>query len=181
MNWIGRNRNTGIYIINGFDVVRRIENIKRKQATWIRTQDLIQAKEFVICVAINNLIQNQITKKIRCAMDDRKKMGSYKSLRTDFYPISKESLKQIYGLSLTNASVFRRLAASTDWIVMKQNFEPIQRSYPKSLSVSNISLIRKAYDEHISKRIVIHKGIVSIQMPNLMKSNLLTKKRRMSI
>lgn len=101
---------------------------------------------------------------------------SAKSL-PNYYPISLESILQIYRIKRSKASRLRIEASNTKWINMHEQYEPIEIN-KKPIPISHINQIRKFSIDYPIKRIVIWNGLVCIQMPNMIKSNIVCVKRK---
>lgn len=182
LNWIGFNQHTGITIINGFDVVRRIESISNRSGVWFSIDYVNMIKSFVISACIHSLIQSQ-KQKMKVNERDGNRMAPCKSssLLSSYFPISLESLIQIYNLSRSTASDYRRLSANSPWIQIKYHFEPFLINGQVVKGNKNIKKFRLEYkgSSHISRRLVVRNGILCLQKPCLIKSNLKGGRRPM--
>lgn len=166
-NWIGKNKETGVTIINGFDVVRRLEKIYTRRGVWFDTKDLSELKNFVVSSLFTKLI---IQQKRNGGRDDQLKGRSVKSRPFPYYPISLSSIVRIYNLKQSNASILRAKAAQSHYMKMCPDYEFLE------IPITEIDHFRQSCFNPQS--IVIYKGSVCRRKPNMMRSYLMIGRRR---
>lgn len=175
-NWLGYNKNTNIIYVRSIDTVRSIEGIDNRTAYYFNIKWINLIRPYCIGVGISELIRQQ---KRRLYEERRQRLGKKWQrikLPRSYYPVSLESLHQIYGLSLSNAGLLRRKAAGL-FIQLKPNFTPFLVNRGK-ISYMDFKAMKNHVREQDRNRVFNHKGIAHIQQPSLVKSLLTKKKRR---
>ncbi len=187
-NWIGYYQFSGYYYIRGFDKIREIEGLCGRRGVWLSVEKDINNskifKAFVIGAVVGRLA-NVSKYKERHKQELEHFTGSSEhnscnahSTSTHF-PVSCEAMSKIFGIAISTASLYKKLASSYKFIEVKGNLKRIiLGKSKKEKDAEFVNSYRASYPE-IAHKIVVRKGKVFLQEADVVAARMeYTKKWR---
>lgn len=177
-NWMGKDCNNGWLFFRGIDQVHKNENWKYRRAAILPKKDLQQFKEFCIGAVISSIIKTG-----RGAGTERKRRRSEQSR----FPISLYVIKKALGVSHKTAFVYRQNTHKKGFINMIPNLQQVE-----GLTWNDVRLLKENEIEIVTvnlfgnkesikakpSQLRQNKGIIYVQLPNLVNSNIQLKTRK---
>ena len=168
--WITRSPKSGFYFIKSFERIRISENYIRRTGAEFNITDIKNFKGFLVSAVISHMISIQ---KRRLWKTERSKRGSITVFHKPhlFFPIANEALAKIFGISISTAYEWKKLAAKQGFIKIRKNFEKVQNVTPAQINDF------KKYGSLPADHLRIRKGKVVLQKPDLVFSKVQLRKR----
>ena len=178
-NWIGQASGNDIIYPRSFETIRAIEAIPSRRAFLLRSMDLCRTKEFLISEAISIYIKRKLYVMRRRGQrigGPQKRVGHFKSSNLAPVALSNVTLAKFLKISNSTASVFKDIAIKAGYITRKRSFKAIE--LPKGYVMSKWSgaIYEQYYPEH-KGRIRLYKGKLSLQVSDLIASNMVACRR----
>lgn len=186
-NWIGFNPKSGYYFIRGFESIRRTEKLVGRKACRmpVYQKEIWANKEKFTAFLAGALIGHlSLCGKWRDNLAKRAvRSGIYKGLPNQnrasrfvgFYPVAADGIRQIYGIPLSTASDYKKLAKKHGYIEVEKSYETLR------IPVSQVSLYRKSISCEMAKKVRVLKTDkgqkVILQKPDLVRPSLEYTKR----
>ena len=184
-NWIGYNPKSGYYFFRGFEKIKQIEKLRSRSAVWLAThkdiRDFHRFKAFVIGVSFGNLVKKQKWGEVCKLNPEQLKGSSYHRLSKrlpSHFPLACNALAKIFNISVSTASVYKKLAKKYKFLSVRRNQKKITSFNlmdveKKSLKGSGIPArfvhdFKEAYPEY-AKRVRIKEGYLYLDEPDTAK------------
>ena len=176
-NWIGFSKKSKYYYIRGFDKVKSIEELSGRKGCWLEIDakeiwsDKKKFKGFVTGALIGHLVQvSKYKATSKEYMNDADRPDHYKgrsnhrrSARSSsyFYPVAADAIFKIYGIPISTASDYKRLAEKHGFLKIKKSVKDIPISledlntYRKNIPYRDAKKLITFYDKKAKKRKVV--------------------------
>lgn len=170
LNWIGYDKRSKTCYVRGFERLRVKHGFKSRTAAEFNTSDCIKIKGFVIGATIGYLINKQ--KKARWV--NVRKTGrtiQFTCQPSLFFPVANKALSKILNISMSTASLYKRIAVKDKFIVIKRDYKPL------GVSMKEKELYLKAFP-NMTGKIITRNDKLYVICPDLLATNIRYKKRK---
>lgn len=169
--WITLSNKSGYYFIKGFDKIRESEKFRRRACVEFDLSDLKDLKAFLVGAVITNLVMRQ---KRQRELTELKKWSSktVNSKLPHYYPVASAVLAKIFKISLSTAWEWKNLARKKRYIKVHKQNEVLP------IKIKEIGHFGKYADKELSKKCRMIKKKFVEQMPDLIKSNMVLRRRK---
>lgn len=193
-NWVGYDAKNGIYYFRGFDKVKQLEKLTGRVVVLFTTKTDLhhfqRFKAFVIGGSFGNDIKNQKWQGVCKIKSEQSEGSSYHRLVKQLpshFPLACAYLAKKFGIAISTASVYKKLAAQYGFLDVIRNQRLIDslmltgeegateqnRGIPARLA----NQFKKVYPDH-AKRVRIKKGYLYLDEPDTAKSLMEFRRRR---
>ena len=118
LNWIGFNKDSGVYHIRGFNYLQRKHKLYSRTGFWFRIQDMEEFDSVVYGAIIGYLVKSQGKKQ---RMDSQRRRSNQVLCKSPgFYPVSNIALGKILNISTSTASNLKKRAEEGKYISIKR-------------------------------------------------------------
>ena len=169
-NWLGLN--DGKIYVRAIDYIRIKEKATQRQSVWLNYKFIKSFKAFCFAALVT-----QITKDLRRLNSDQNRGRSHQKVKPSFYPIAGNYIEQKYSISQSVCSRLAFIAKQVGFIDTKDSLIPYSPD-GELHTIGEIGFIKSNLPTSVSNRLKVKRGIIYIQMPIKMKSNLVTKRRK---
>lgn len=172
-DWIGKDERNGWYHFRGVDRIRRIEGWKSKRATALNIDHLNDLKGFLTASIIGSIGQTR-------NKTERRNKTKGRSLPT-YFELSLKTVQDLFNVSRSTTQSYLKKANREKYLHIIPNLKQI------NLTPKDVRLI-KAYEDDVCtfklfgstgtidarpQQLRTHFGRVFVQLPNLMRSNVM--------
>lgn len=124
LNWVGYNRDSGVYHIRGFAYLQTKYNYKSRTGFWFNIQDMVSFDAIIGAAVIGYLVKSQGKKQ---RMDLKRGRSNQVLCKTPgFFPVSNMALGKILNISTSTASILKNRAEREGYVTIlrKRIIEP---------------------------------------------------------
>lgn len=182
--WIGKDKKNQWTFFRGIDQVSYLNGLRGGRAVSIYIDDLNTFKEFAISAVISNAIETGTARVDRGKTQVNRKIKKA-SMQATYWPVPVSFLKKVFNVSVRTAKRYSKIARRSKYLKYKIDRETVLNLTPNDVRVLRHERIKRVDVETVEgfskepvKKLVLMKGEVLIQKPNLFSSNLTHRIRK---